>query len=193
LDFFIIPGDNEWNECDDYNTSPFVNDALKTLWRQYFASGSFENFDRSSLPSGPSPGVARQSGNSQNFFFYYHNIAFFGITEPQNDSEYDSVNASWISSNLSGRVLDAIVIFGHVSPSNDVQNALNAYKDVSSLYVTGNEHGYCMKFYDLNNFPKFLELTVPAFASSPQLVSVVKDGRGEMFFHIESTGTARDC
>jgi hypothetical protein len=30
IDLFIVPGDNEWNECDDYNVNPAVPDVIKT-------------------------------------------------------------------------------------------------------------------------------------------------------------------
>lgn len=55
IDFFIVPGDNEWNECKGYSRTPTTADVAKTTWRKYFATGSFEQFGRTFLPSGETP------------------------------------------------------------------------------------------------------------------------------------------
>ncbi len=191
IDFFIIPGDNEWNECTGYNTNPTVNDVIKTRWRSYFTTGTLAGFNRSPLPSGAtSPSVYRPVNQPQNFFFYYNtkNIAFFGITEPAGDTYYDPVNAAFVSDQLSGKSPSAIVIFGHSNLSSNVLSVLDSYKTIPTLYVTGNDHIYCMKFLDKNRFPKLVQLTVEAYLSSPFVVSVVQDTTsGEHFFHILRT------
>jgi len=190
IDLFMVPGDNEWNECDGYNNDVGVNDEAKTRWREHFSEGIFANFDRATLPSGiPVPTVSRDGDNSQMFSFFMERIAFIGITEPEGDTAYDTVNANWISSTLGGEALDAIVIFGHESPSGQVLNALDNYKDVPTLYVTGNEHQFCSKFLDRGRFPDLVEVTVAAYLSEPLLISIVTEEQQESSpkatFHID--------
>jgi hypothetical protein len=190
IDFFIVPGDNEWNECDNYNANPAIPDVVKTRWRQYFADSTspFSKFDRAILPSGETvPNVSRQTGQNQNFFFYYSNkkIAFIGITEPLQEVNYDTFNADWISSNLSGRSLNAIVIVGQAATSSNVLAVLDNYTNIPTLYIKGNEHSYCLRFLNQSRFPKLLELTVDAFSSPPILISLVRASSGEYFFSTE--------
>lgn len=190
IDFFIVPGDNEWNECDNYNVDPAIPDAVKTRWRQSFADDTtpFSQFDRAVLPSGETvPDVSRQVGQNQNFFFYYSNkkIAFIGITEPAQDVNYDTFNAAWISSNLSGKSFNAIVIIGHAVTSSNVQAVLDNYANIPTLYIKGNEHAYCLRFLNQSRFPRLLELTVDASSSPPILVSLVQASSGEYFFSTE--------
>jgi len=182
-DFFIVPGDNEWNECDGYNDGT-SSDSAKNKWRDYFADGIFADFDRSSLPSGASsPGVRRQGGQSQNFFFSYHNVAFVGITDVQGISHYDTTNADWISSNVRSSH-EAVVIFGHKTPSDKVKDALESFKEKPTLYVTGNKHAFCSDFLDRGRLPRLLEVTVAAFLEAPLLISIVEED-GEYSFHVE--------
>lgn len=191
IDFLLIVGDNEWNECADFDTNN-NSDPVKTLWREYFATGAtspFAAFDRIPFPSGAAPNLLRQPGYPENFFFYYTNanVAFFGITEPAGDSFYNTINANWISVNLANLAEppSAIVLFGHSNLSNDAVNALATYDSVPKLYIKGNSHPtqYCMEFRD--SF--FLEVTVSAFLASPLLVSLVQDGQENYFFHVEET------
>jgi len=185
IDFFMSPGDNEWNECDGYRKDPRENDRVKELWREYFVSGSFYGFDHS-LPSGARPDVERQSGNSQNYFFYYDDeeIAFFGITQTDSStsSSYDWVNADWVSSKLRNKSPKAVVIFGHATLSSAVRRELD--DKVPTLYVQGNDHAYCYRFMDDN----WLELTVDAYKSPPLIISIRKDDYGKHFFEVEDTG-----
>jgi hypothetical protein len=196
IDFFIVPGDNEWNECNGYITNVATADVAKTLWRNYFAMGVFAQFSRTLLPSGESaPTVIRPSDQSQNFFFYYptKKIAFVGITEPAGDTAYDSVNANWLSSNLSGKSLKAIVIIGHASLSSNVRKVLDSYKSIPSLYVKGDSHSYCFRFVDRKKYPNLLELTVASFTMSPYLVTLRKDSKsGEHFFSIQEQASLRN-
>lgn len=193
IDFFIVPGDNEWNECQGYSSTPSTADVAKTTWRKNFAEGSFVQFGRTTLPSGETaPSVIRPSDQPQNFFFYYstHAIAFFGITEPYGDSKYDSINAKWVSTNLAGilssnRPLKAIVITGHGSLSSSVLKELDRYKTIPTLYVKGDDHVYCFRFLNNKKYPKLVELTVASNTVSPFLVSLVKDASsGEYFFSV---------
>ena len=79
------------------------------------------------------------------------------------------------------------MIFGHTNAGPDVKSILRANKDIPILYVKGNKHKYCMEFLDEEKFPDLLELTVDAFLASPLFISVAKDDRGRIFFHVEST------
>jgi hypothetical protein len=158
--------------------------------------GVFAQFSRTLLPSGESaPTVIRPSDQSQNFFFYYptKKIAFVGITEPAGDTAYDSVNANWLSSNLSGKSLKAIMIIGHASLSSNVRKVLDSYKSIPSLYVKGDSHSYCFRFVDRKKYPNLLELTVASFTMSPYLVTLRKDSKsGEHFFSIQEQASLRN-
>ena len=183
LDFLIVVGDNEWNECRGYNKDPRVGDSIKNLWRQNFVKGKFADFDRV-LPYGGSVHLERQSSFPENFFFYYGTqaIAFFGITEPMNEDRYDPINADWISFKLKHKSPKAVVVFAHSKLSREV---LSVLPEVPTLHVTGNTHAYCMQ--RSGQKPFLLELTVEAFEASPLLVSIVKDSSDHHFFHVEKT------
>eukprot|EP00977_Amphora_coffeiformis_P003401 scaffold630_cov174-Amphora_coffeaeformis.AAC.21 len=184
MDFLMVVGDNEWNECDGYNMHPDVDDSAKTLWREYFTTGKFEGFDHP-FPYGGEVQLERQPGKPENFFFYYEEqqIAFLGITEPMGDTRYNAINAGWVEEKLSGKTPQAVVVFGHDSRlSNEVRSKLS--EDTPTLYVAGNVHKYCMKFLDHDNL---LQLTVDPFLAAPLLVSIVKDDLHNHFFHVDAT------
>jgi hypothetical protein len=187
IDFFIVPGDNEWLECDGYNPrpSPLFPDPVKPLWRQYFASDALADFDHDRLASGEKNIIVRrQLPNPQNFFYYYKNaqIAFFGITDLAADSRYDPVNIDWITSKLSQRNPRAIVILGHAKLSAAVLKALEPYSGVSILYVRGDSHAHCTRYVDLKKFPWMMEMVVAAGRSAPYIVSVWKDSSTKRYF-----------
>jgi hypothetical protein len=194
LDFLLLVGDNKWNECAGYDTNPDVDDPIKTRWRQHFTTGEFAAFDRA-LPFGGNTNLQRQVGKPENFFVYYTNsdIAFFGITEPSNEPEYNSVNANWISTNLVGKAPKAIVVFGHAwigSSSPVLTMALP--RDVPTLYIQGNDHSFSMGRYfsDVTwqaEFPNLFQLIVHAFTAQPFEVSILKDGADNYFFDVEHT------
>jgi hypothetical protein len=98
---------------------------------------------------------------------------------------YDTFNADWISSNLSGKSLNTIVVVGHAVTSSNMLAVLDNYTNIPTLYLKGNEHSYCQRFLNQSRFPKLLELTVDAFSSPPILISLVQTSSGEYFFLTE--------
>jgi hypothetical protein len=194
IDFLLVPGDNEFSsECDGW-TGGTGSGPVKDLWCDKFTTGEFANLDRQDPVWGTPSIFKRLAGNPENFFFYYDhlNIAFFGITEPDGDNEYNSLNANFIDAELNSLDQDpaAIVIFGHsnletANPLDNVLDTLEAsWKLVPILYVMGNDHKYKMDYLAPSRLPKTMELTVEAFKAAPLLVSIVKEG-GERYFHVE--------
>lgn len=206
LDFFAVPGDNEWNECANFQGRRNASsESAEDLWRQSFAyddTSPFSRFDRPSfLPSSirMPPAVERHLPYyPENFFFTYLDVAFFGILEPMGHHATDTqtkyhpyngdINAYWISTKLaSSTPASAIVIFGHARFSNEVRSVLQAQGAIPTLYVMGNSHPdyYCLKRDDA--LPNVLELTVEPFQAGPLLVSIVTDHFGNNFFHVNAT------
>jgi hypothetical protein len=197
LDFFLAVGDNEWNECIEFDPSS-NSDPVKDLWRDLFASptSAFWDFDRpSNLPSGVSPPtVERQELYPENVFFTYLDVAFFVITEPAGDSLSDANNAAWIHDklNIFGCGLEAVVMFGHNTFSSEVQTELVSFYgmcgNTPTLYIQGNSHpaDYCMEYDSRFAANNVLTLTVEPFKAGPLLVSIVNES-GSYFFHVEET------
>lgn len=212
LDFFIVPGDNEWSECENFSSSPRPPpQSAEELWRSFFANpdSPFHAFDlQMDLPtSGASPpAVSRLEPNyPENFFFTIGEppIAFFGINEPAGHTALDDstlfadyngdINAYWINTRLKGMATPpkAIAIFGHSGFSSEVEKILLVHRTAPVLYVSGNSHpdDYCLRQKVYNGLPKFtlLDLTVAPFQAGPLLVSIVEDAFGTHFFHVEKT------
>jgi hypothetical protein len=106
--FSLVPGDNEWNECQGQNITS-NNDALSMLWRAKFASkqSPFHKFsdDFPSAVGGGRPDVIRHIENPEILFFTYNDIAFFGLNLPGGLDDIEQKllvdkNAKWIQDNL---------------------------------------------------------------------------------------------
>ena len=190
LDFFLVVGDNEWNECAGYDIDPHISDEAKNRWREHFTTGYLGSFNRQSLPyGGDNIRLLRQPGKPENFFFYYPalDIAFFGVTEPASDPEYNSINANWIVENLVGKDPKAIVVFGHArigSSSPVLKTAIP--RSVPTLYVQGNAHVHSMGNYFSDSrqseWPFLGQLTVPAFKAHPFEITILKHSDGKHTF-----------
>ena len=195
VDFLLLPGDNEFSaECDGWTSSATDGDTdpVQSLWRSFFTVAYFEGLDKTE-PVWGFPSFHRQDSYPENFFMYYSepkNLAFFGITEPAGDSQYNKINADFIQTELSNLAAlpSAIVIFGHATleTGHDVLDVLANYSEVPMLYVMGNDHKYNMDFMAPSTHPKLMQLTVEAFKSGPLLVSIVEED-GEKYFHVETT------
>jgi hypothetical protein len=194
--FLLVPGDNEWNDCEGYDINS-NSDEMRAMWRDKFANeqSPFHQFsnDFPSAVGGDRPNIIRHKSNPENLFFTYNEIGFFGLNLPagenyiENRSLFD-INAQWIEDNLDVETcnLKSIVLFGHTDPSREVNaklhNYYNACSTIPTLVIVGNTHPstYCMKKSD-NRFT----LTVEAFQSGPLLVSIVHDTDGFHFFHVK--------
>jgi hypothetical protein len=107
---FILPGDNEWNDCTD-------PDSAWTLWTKHF--DRFENHWKHPLP------VKRQDKRGENFAFVRSEVLFLGINvvggrvhDPEEWKKRHSENLEWTRQNLK-QYRDSIaclVVFGHAFP-----------------------------------------------------------------------------
>ncbi len=112
LPVFIVPGDNEWNDCSD----------PEEAWEYW--SASFMRFDEH-WEFGPD--VDRQEGREENFAFVHDGVLFVGINLPggaiHDEEEWatrHSANADWIDGNLAARddEIEAAVLLAHANPSS---------------------------------------------------------------------------
>ena len=92
--FLLCTGDNDWNECSDYditsNTSPSRGE-----WRSRFTRAPFNSFTRP-FPDGTFPEIFRKTGqyadadtgddNPEIFHFTYNKVAFFGLNRVSRSS-----------------------------------------------------------------------------------------------------------
>ena len=137
---FIIPGDNEWNDCTD------PAEAWK-LWVRYFM-----RFDRRWQHRLP---VFRQLEHAENFSFVQGGVLFVGLTivggRVHDAEEWKQRHADglhWVRRNLSlfGSDVSSLVIFGHAKPNpnhNDFfepfsEDAVEFKKPI--LYIHGDGH-----------------------------------------------------
>lgn len=104
---FIIPGDNEWNDCAD-------PDQAWNLWTRYFL-----HFD--SKWSNPLQ-VVRDNRHPENFAFLSEGVLFVGINlvggrvlDPNLWAQRDQENIQWIEAQLNNnnQPITHLVLFGH--------------------------------------------------------------------------------
>mmetsp|Transcript_8871 Transcript_8871/g.15421 ORF Transcript_8871/g.15421 Transcript_8871/m.15421 type:complete len:261 (-) Transcript_8871:106-888(-) len=203
--FLIIPGDNEWNECIDYNPNSNT-DRHRDDWRSTFAEGASPfyqfsmNFPRA---NNCSPIISRKVGNPEIFYFEYNNVAFFGLNRVMDESYVSDnapvdLNEEWVEDVLGSAScdLESIVIFSHTLLKDALYNKLDAYfnncgSTLPTLTITGNEHPttYCM-----TKSNERIDVVVEAYRAGPILVSIVRDPDGmhgdSDFVHIEDPDPA---
>ena len=77
--FFIVPGENDWNECYGYDINSNT-DSARELWRNHFAESTslFHQF-RINFHGGGKPKNSRKDGNPEMFYFERNNVAFCGL------------------------------------------------------------------------------------------------------------------
>ena len=137
---FVIPGDNEWNDCAD-------PDAAWQLWKQYFTR--FEQHWRHSFP------VFRQLHREENFSFMRNEVLFIGLNlvggRVHDAQEWELRHADdilWTRRNFSefGDDSQAVVIFGHAQPRADHADYFAALVEEATafekpiLYLHGDGH-----------------------------------------------------
>ena len=202
LDFIIIPGDNEWNEClffDFENNS----DPVKDLWREKFAAPDtpFWGFDRDfplTLGDYPArPTLYRQDFTPENIAFYHNDVAFLGINKVSTMfvgewAGQAEQNKLWITSQLAEQSCDlqSIVLFTQAEIDDlFLDEAFGPYFGRCGtkpfLNVRGDTHPdqFCMNRDDNGRFL----LTVEAYKSPPLFVSIVQDPDGRHYFNVVST------
>jgi len=137
---FIIPGDNEWNDC--------VNPAQAwKYWDQYFMK--FDERWQHGL------GVSRQKIREENFAFVKGGVLIVGLNivggKVHDEQEWKLRHAGdldWVKSNLQrfGTEISSLVIFGHAKPAEVHNDFFDPFSKVAEdfgkpvLYLHGDGH-----------------------------------------------------
>ena len=137
---FIIPGDNEWNDCAD----PAKGWAY---WQKYFT-----RFDRRWNHRLP---VFRQIEQKENFSFVHGGVLFVGLNivggrvhDLDEWKKRHADNLDWMRQNLKqfGPSASSLVIFGHAKPAEKHQDFFEPFNQQADafakpiLYLHGDGH-----------------------------------------------------
>lgn len=137
---FIIPGDNEWNDC-------FSPDQAWKHWDNYFM-----RFERH-WPHGFS--VTRQKVREENFAFVRNDVLFIGLNivggRVHDRQEWKLRHASgvdWVKESLrqAGQRIRSLVVFGHARPAKIHDDFFDPFSTVAEefarpvLYLHGDGH-----------------------------------------------------
>lgn len=137
---FIIPGDNEWNDCK----SP---DEAWKFWQTYF-----NRFDRRWPHRIP---IFRQLEREENFSFMKGRVLFLGINlvggRVHDADEWKTRMAQdveWLQRNLDqfGKSASSVVVFGHANPGKKHKPFIDEFVELSRgfkkpvLYLHGDGH-----------------------------------------------------
>ena len=137
---FIVPGDNEWNDC----TNPA---SAWKLWEKYFM-----RFDRRWSHQFR---VFRQLEREENFSFVKNGVLFLGLNivggrvhDAEEWKRRHADNLDWARRNLRrfGEKVSSVIIFGHAKPNQNHNDFFNAFaKDAAQfkkpmLYLHGDGH-----------------------------------------------------
>lgn len=150
---FIIPGDNEWNDC----TNPA---EAWEFWEQYFM-----RFDRQWNHHLP---VFRQLEREENFSFVKGNVLFVGLNivggrihDAAEWKKRHADNIEWVRRNLHqfGDKVSSMVIFGHAHPNVGhidffvpfVKEALKFKKPILYLHGDGHKWTHDRPFFPAQN------------------------------------------
>ena len=110
---FIVPGDNEWNDCAD------PAKAWK-LWKKHFTG--FDQRWKHRFP------VFRQIGRKENFSFVHRTVLFVGLNivggrlhDPEEWKKRHAKNLDWTRRNLElfGPNISCLVLFAHAEPNKN--------------------------------------------------------------------------
>lgn len=157
---FIIPGDNEWNDCAEPN-------AAWRLWEEYFMG--FEN----NWP-GHAFKVARQPSRKENFAFVHRKCLFIGLNlvggRVHDEAEWKrrlASNAEWLAQNLAKHrnKVKCAVVFGHAQPPSDTAHLNNIFFealktamsdfDKPALFMHGDGHVLEIERFMADNLLRF--------------------------------------
>ncbi len=137
---FIVPGDNEWNDCDDPQVA-------WTYWQKYFMN--FENHWQNI------PQVVRQEKRPENFAFIRHNVLVMGINLVGgwvfDQAIWDSVlqdDAEWVEKQFAANAqhVGAAVVCAQANPKEKhrlfMKRFLSAAKKFAKpiLFIHGDGH-----------------------------------------------------
>ena len=137
---FIIPGDNEWNDCSDPAQA-------WEYWQRYF-----NRFDRRWSHQLP---VFRQLEREENFSFVTGDVLFIGLNlvggRVHDDDEWRTrhkQNLEWTRRNLEvfGDEVTSLVLFGHAKPNENHDDFFDGFVEDAQafgkpiLYLHGDGH-----------------------------------------------------
>ena len=137
---FIIPGDNEWNDC----ANP---DDGWALWRKYF--NRFEERWKHNIA------VDRQKKRDENFAFVQSKVLFLGVNivggRVHDTAEWTrrhAENLEWTRENFDRHrdSIESVVIFGHALPTKVHDDYFDALNEIATkfakpiLYLHGDGH-----------------------------------------------------
>ncbi len=137
---FIIPGDNEWNDCGD-------PDQAWQYWEKYFM-----RFDRRRSHRLP---VFRQLEREENFSFVSGGVLFVGINlvggrihDAEEWRQRHAQDIEWTRHNLSvfGNQVTSLVLFGHANPNEKHADFFDPFIEEATafgkpvLYLHGDGH-----------------------------------------------------
>lgn len=122
---FFLPGDNEWNDCDDFQ-------GAADKWRSNFV-GFEQNW--SPLPFE----VFRQRNRIENFYFVYKRVIYIGLNmvggQVHDEKEWSirlNDNIRWVRNRVRDHIeeIELVMIFGN-SGNTDVNRSF--FVDLASL------------------------------------------------------------
>eukprot|EP00586_Coscinodiscus_wailesii_P002469 CAMPEP_0172481308 /NCGR_PEP_ID=MMETSP1066-20121228/7050_1 /TAXON_ID=671091 /ORGANISM="Coscinodiscus wailesii, Strain CCMP2513" /LENGTH=327 /DNA_ID=CAMNT_0013243449 /DNA_START=244 /DNA_END=1227 /DNA_ORIENTATION=- len=186
---FIVPGDNDWNDC------PAPGDAWNN-WKTHFM-----RFDQ--RWNNRIWGVGRQRKRTENFVFLHRGVLFIGVHLVGGDVHEEewgvrhAQSLRWTRNCLKrySEHFDAVVLLGHAKrgwKNDDYFDPLfdlidEAYDDIPFLYCHGDGHKYKVK----EKYSNFLDVQVNSGKKAPPLkVTILYDSerRAKKKFSIDQRG-----
>ncbi len=178
---FIIPGDNEWNDCSD--PAP---DQAWIFWNQYFRR--FDDHWNHSFP------VFRQLEHEEHFSFLKNHVLFVGINivggfvhDPAEWRQRHADGLQWVRRNLAqfGDQATSLVLFGHANPQDKHTDFFTPLSTTAQefgkpvLYLHGDGHVwiYDRPFAASN----ILRVQVDQGGKAPPLKVTIHDDSSEPF------------
>ncbi|MCB0584974.1 MAG: metallophosphoesterase [Phaeodactylibacter sp.] len=121
---FIIPGDNEWNDCQD-------PDSAWQLWEQHFMAFE-QNWPGRTLK------VRHQPSRKENFAFVHRKCLFIGLNlvggkvhDKEEREQRLADDAEWMRRNFDeyGKKVKCAIVFGHAQPVFDKEDPNQVFFD----------------------------------------------------------------
>jgi hypothetical protein len=155
---FIVPGDNEWNDCGNAQQI----EAGWTLW-----TDNFMHLEDNWIHSFP---IVRQRSHPENFYLVHKRTLFFGLNivggRVHDEDEWiqrlrDEYN--WVVAIVQENVplnAEGIIIMAHAHPTSDHRHFFNPLQiftrdnEIPTLYLNGDGHVFQHNenFFDRPNF-----------------------------------------
>uniref|UniRef100_A0A7S1BRZ3 Calcineurin-like phosphoesterase domain-containing protein n=1 Tax=Corethron hystrix TaxID=216773 RepID=A0A7S1BRZ3_9STRA len=183
LKTFIIPGDNDWNDC------PYPDEAMR-YWMKYF-----NRFDKN-WNTKFFPGVNRHWIVTQNWSFKLRHCLFVGLNlvgGDVNDKDewnlrlQENIGFVQYRLRLVSWYINTVVIFGHTALRENVSiffdglvETARLYPHISFLYVHGDGH-YWISDFPWKDAPNLGRVQLDKGALAPPVLISVKSTGGWPF------------